>query len=233
LAGAFFALDMSFWHYGLVMTSVANATVLCNLTPVVVTLFAWLVWKERPRAAFVLALALAIVGAVAMGLGAPAGQGSNPLLGDLFSLSVTLWYSGYFLAVQRARRTAGALQVTLWASLAGVPLMALAALLLGEDMLPSTALGWAACVGLGFTHVVGQGGVAWALGRLPAALTAVTILVQPIVAALLGWLVFGEALAPLQALGGALVLGAVLLAQASTAKTKTGAEAKAAAPVET
>jgi drug/metabolite transporter (DMT)-like permease len=216
---------------------VANATVLCNLTPVVVTLFAWLVWKERPRAAFVLALMLAIGGAVAMGMGAPPGQGTNPLLGDLFSLSVTLWYSGYFLAVQTARRTAGAMQVTLWASLAGVPLMALAAVVLREDMLPSSALGWAACVGLGFTHVAGQGGVAWALGRLPASLTAVTILVQPIVAAVLGWMVFGETLGPVQALGGALVLGAVVLAQASSrarpVDTKTGAEAKAAAPVET
>ena len=49
LAGLFFALDLSFWHYGIVMTSVANATVLCNLTPVVVTLVGWFVFRERPR----------------------------------------------------------------------------------------------------------------------------------------------------------------------------------------
>ncbi|RZI98466.1 MAG: EamA/RhaT family transporter, partial [Brevundimonas sp.] len=58
LAGAFFALDMTFWHYALNLTSIANATVLCNLTPVVVTGFAWLVLKERPRNLFLLALVL-------------------------------------------------------------------------------------------------------------------------------------------------------------------------------
>ena len=103
LAGLFFALDLSFWHYGIVMTSVANATVLCNLTPVVVTLFGWIVLKETPHRLFLLALALAMGGAFAMAAGADGGQGTNPPLGDLFSLSVAVWYSGYFLAVKAAR----------------------------------------------------------------------------------------------------------------------------------
>ncbi|MEJ0065988.1 MAG: EamA family transporter [Caulobacteraceae bacterium] len=38
LAGVFFALDLACWHYGIRYTSVANATVLPNLTPVLVTL---------------------------------------------------------------------------------------------------------------------------------------------------------------------------------------------------
>ena len=215
LAGLFFALDLSFWHYGIVMTSVANATVLCNLTPVVVTLFAWLVMKERPGRLFVVALALSLLGAFAMAAGASGTQGSNPLLGDLFSLSVALWYSGYFLAVQRARTSAGAMRITFWATLVGVPLLGGVALILGEDMVPATAAGWAACVGLGVMHVFGQGGVAWALGRLPASVTAVTILIQPIVAALLGWWIFGETLTPVQAAGGALVMAAIVLAQRS------------------
>lgn len=218
LAGLFFALDLSFWHYGIVMTSVANATVLCNLTPVVVTLFAWLVLKERPGRLFVVALGLALAGAFAMAAGANGQQGSNPLLGDLFSLSVAVWYSGYFLAVQRARTSAGAMRVTFWATLVGVPLLGGVALILGEVMIPATAAGWAACVGLGVMHVFGQGGVAWALGRLPASVTAVTILIQPIVAALLGWWIFGETLTPVQAAGGALVLAAIVLAQRSRPK---------------
>ena len=78
LAGLFFALDLSFWHYGIVMTSVANATVLCNLTPVVVTLFGWIVFKERPARLFILAIALAMSGAFAMAAGASGAQGPTP-----------------------------------------------------------------------------------------------------------------------------------------------------------
>ena len=87
------------------------------------------------------------------------------------------------------------------------------------------------CAGLGAVHVAGQGGVAWALGKLPAALTAVTILVQPVVAGLLSWAVFKETLTPLQLLGGAVVLAAIVLAQWSAAAKEKGAEAEAAAPV--
>ena len=220
LAGLFFVLDLGFWHYGIVMTSVANATVLCNLTPVVVTLFGWIVFRETPARLFILALALAMGGAFAMAAGANGQQGTNPLLGDLFSLSVALWYSGYFLAVKAARNTAGAMQVTLWATLMGAPLLLVVALLLGEDVVPATAAGWGACVAMGLVHVLGQGGVAWALGKLPASITAVTILIQPVVAALLGWWIFGETLTPIQALGGALVLGAIVMAQLSTRRPK-------------
>jgi drug/metabolite transporter (DMT)-like permease len=231
LAGLFFVLDLGFWHYGIVMTSVANATTLCNLTPVVVTAFAWIVWGQQPGRTFLFALALAMAGAFAMAAGADGGQGTNPLLGDVFSLSVAVWYAGYFLAVQAARRTAGAMRVTLWATALGLPLLLGAAVLLKEDLTPETAGGWGALVGLGVMHVVGQGGVAWALGRLPASVTAVTILVQPVVAAILGWILFAEALTPVQALGGALVLGAIVLAQRSTRpRTKAGAEPESPAP---
>lgn len=231
LAGLFFALDMSFWHYGLVMTSVANATVLCNLTPVVVTAFAWLVLKEKPKRLFLLALVLAMVGAAAMALGADASGAARQrsLLGDGLSLMVTVWYASYFLCIQRARRTASATRVMLWSTLAGVPLMLIAALLMREQIIPAGPGGWAACVGLGLVHVAGQGGVAWALGKLPAALTAVTVLVQPVVAGVLGWLVFAETLTAVQLIGGATVLAAVVLAQRSAA-TKKGAAAEAIAP---
>lgn len=229
LAGLFFALDLSFWHYGIVMTSVANATVLCNLTPVVVTLFGWFVLKEPPHRLFLVALALAMGGAFAMAAGADGGQGTNPLLGDLFSLSVAVWYSGYFLAVKAARATAGAMRITFWATLLGAPLLLLVAAGLGEDIIPASLAGWAACVAMGVMHVFGQGGVAWALGRLPASVTAVTILIQPVVAALLGWLVFGETLTQIQAMGGVLVLAAVVLAQRSAQKKTDAGDAPAPA----
>ncbi|GAA0648619.1 DMT family transporter [Brevundimonas lenta] len=230
LAGLFFVLDLSFWHYGIVMTSVANATVLCNLTPVVVTLFGWFVYRERPKALFVAAIALAMIGAFAMSAGADGNQGSNPRLGDLFSLSVALWYAGYFLAVKAARRTAGAMRVMLWSTGLGLPLLLVVSLVLREDLTPETWHGWAACVAMGVMHVVGQGGVAWSLGKLPASLTAVTILIQPVVAAGLGWLIFHETMTPVQMVGGAVVLAAIVLAQWASAQKK-GAEAEAAAPV--
>jgi drug/metabolite transporter (DMT)-like permease len=68
-------------------------------------------------------------------------------------------------------------------------------------------------------HVTGQGSIAWALGKLPTALTAVVVLVQPVTAALLGWVIFHEAIGPLQAVGGLMALAGVALAQAAPQPT--------------
>ena len=77
---------------------------------------------------------------------------------------------------------------------------------------------------LGFPVALTQGPELGGIVNLPA------IFIIAVVAGLLGWLVFGETLTPIQALGGALVLGAVVLAQVS-ARKKTGAPAEADAPV--
>ena len=244
-AALFFVLDLSFWHYSIAMTSVANATVLTNLTPVVVTLAAWLLLRERPKGLFVVALAVAVAGALAMSLGADGRQGSNPRLGDVFALVTALWYAGYFLVVKQARGESSAGRIMLWSTALGAPLLLAVAAVLREPLWPGSWGGWAACGGLGLVHVAGQGGVAWSLGRLPAALTSVTVLLQPVVAAILGWILFAEHMTAPQLAGGAAVLAGVVLAQLSSGRVgsggpggpttaatqqKKGAEAEAAAP---
>ncbi|MHB8283428.1 MAG: DMT family transporter [Caulobacteraceae bacterium] len=219
IAGVMFAADLLCWHYGLHLTSVANATVLANLTPVVITVFAWLVFKEQPARLFLAALTLAVGGAATMALAEHGGgghEGSNPLLGDALSTITTLWYGGYFLAVRQARKTAGVMTIMIWSTAVGVPLMLVAAILLGEPILPTAASGWLACIGLGLVHVGGQGCIAWSLGRLSAALAAIVMLVQPIVAALLGWALLGEPVSWLQAAGAGVALAGICPAQLST-----------------
>jgi drug/metabolite transporter (DMT)-like permease len=219
LAGLAFALDLGFWHYAIAFTSVVNATVLTNLTPVVVTAVAWIFFRQRPASLFLLAVALAVGGAWTMAVGRGAhAPGANPPLGDALALTTALWYALYFLAVSTARRTVSATRIMFWSGLVGAPLLLIASQLMGEPLLPATPVGWAACAGLGLMHVAGQGAIAWALGRLPAATASVVVLVQPVVAAILGWLLFAEALGPWQALGGAVALAGVVLAQAVSRK---------------
>ncbi|WP_333587102.1 DMT family transporter [Phenylobacterium sp.] len=213
IAGAMFALDLGFWHYGIALTSVANATVLTNLTPVVVTAFAWIFLAQKPRKLFLLAVGLAIGGAGLMAAARGGAAGPSPGWGNAAAALTALWYAFYFLAVSAARRTEAATRIMFWSSLTGAPLLLLAALALGEPILPGSLGGWAACAGLGLLHVAGQGSIAWALGRLPPATASVVVLIQPLVAAIAGWILFAEALGPLQALGGAITLGGVALAQ--------------------
>lgn len=213
-AGVFFALDLAFWHYGIHLTSVANATVLANLTPIVVTAAGWWLFRERPARAFLIGLALGAAGAAGMALGAgETPPGLNPPLGDTLSILTTVWYACYFLAVRQVRRTHGAMAVMFWSTLAGAVVLPIAMFGLGEDILPTTMIGWSACAGLALMHLLGQGAIAWALGRLPAAAVAVVLFVQPVAAAALAWVLFAEAIAPIQGLGAVVALVGVAIAQ--------------------
>jgi drug/metabolite transporter (DMT)-like permease len=225
LAGLFFALDLGFWHYGVKFTTVANATILANLSPVVVTAAAWLMLGERPRKTFLMGLALAVVGVWAIAAARGGGEGINPSLGDGLSITTAAWYAGYMLCVRKLRAEQTASEVMLWSTIVGAPLILAAALLLRERIIPPTLGGWGACIGLGVVHVVGQGCIAWALGRLPAATASVVILVQPVLTAILAWLIFAEAMGPLQMLGGAAALAGVVIAQLAAARAPDPATA--------
>jgi drug/metabolite transporter (DMT)-like permease len=225
-AGLFFACDLSLWHYSIVLTSVANATVLANLTPIVVTIAGWWFLRERPGRLFIAGLVLGVAGAITIALahrsGAPVGL--NPPLGDLFAVGTTLWYAAYFLVVRQARGRAGAAAIMFWSSAVGVAILAVLMLVLREDVIPASLGGWAACVGLALVHVFGQGAIAWALGRLPAATTSVVVLIQPVVAALVAWMLFAEIITPMQAVGAAVALAGVAIAQWASARQTAAAQ---------
>lgn len=227
MAGILFAADLGAWHYGIAFTSVTNATVLSNATPLVVVIVGWLLFRERPTRGFIVALALALGGALTMALAkGSGGLGTNPPLGNALSLLTALFYGLYFVTIRAARKRAATSALMLWSSAAGIPLLLAASLALGEHVLPATPAGWPFCIGLGVMHVCGQGAIAWALGRLPASTTSVVVLVQPVVAALLGLVLFGERIVPLQALGAVIVLAGVVLVQRGLAAAQK-AEAEA------
>ena len=213
IAGVFFGLDLIFWHTSIALTSVANATLLANLTPIAVVLFYWLVMKRRPASRFLLGAALALSGATGLALGgaSPAGDGSG-LVGDLYGVMTAVVYAGYLLAVERARTSVRGLQVALTSSAVAMVITGGVALASGEIFWPASGSGWAVVAALALLcHVLGQGGIIWALGQLPASLSSVVILVQPVVAAGLGWLWLGESLGPVDILFAALVLGGILI----------------------
>jgi drug/metabolite transporter (DMT)-like permease len=220
-AGVLFAIDIGVWHYAVRYTSVTNATVLSNTTPVVVTFVAWVVFKEKPTWGFVGALALALTGAFVMAAAkGSGGQGSAPILGDLMSLAAALFYGGYFVVIRLARRVGrSTAHLMLWTSVAAAPTLLIAALVLHERVIPLGMAGWIACLALGVMHASGQGAIAWALGRLPASLTSVVVLVQPVAAAILGWLMFSERVSWMQGLGAVILLAGVVVAQRATHST--------------
>ncbi|MFN3911492.1 DMT family transporter [Hyphomonas sp.] len=222
LAGTCFALDIALWHTALTYTSVSNATFLVNLGNVAVGIAAWLVLRERPTAIWFIAALVALAGAAALSLGG-AARAPSAIGGDLLALSAAAFVAGYMLFSKLARRTLSGLHAIFWLTVVEAVVAAALMLATGQDFLPETLKGFAAPLGLAlFVQVGGQGLIITGLGRTPAALAGVLVLIQPVVAAAVSWRLFHEPLTALQAAGGAAILVAVWLAQQ---KQKAPAEA--------
>ncbi|MDH3592595.1 MAG: DMT family transporter, partial [Planctomycetota bacterium] len=189
------------------LTSVANATLLANFAPVFVTLGGWLVFKRRFGPLFLAGLVVALGGLVLL-------LGAHPSVGDLLGLLTAVFYASYILSVGRLREEFATGTIMLWSAATAAALLLPVSLLSGEVFWPATARAWAVLAGLALvSHVGGQGLIAYALAHLPAAFSSVTLLVQPVMAALLAWLFFAEALTPSQALGGVIVLAGIVTAR--------------------
>lgn len=213
-AGAAFAGDLAFWHWSIKFTSVANSTLLANLASIFVTLAVWLVWRQRPSGLFLTGLATALAG-VAMLVRTSLEFSPTGLLGDALGVITAMFYAWYLLSVKDVRdlgiATVRLMAVTTTITTAFLLPVALAS---GESLMPVTEIGWLKLLGLAWiSHSAGQGLIAYALAHLPAAFSSVSLLFQPVMAALFAWLLLGEPLVALQVAGGVVVLAGIYLAR--------------------
>ena len=213
MAGTFFSLDMALWHWGLTLTTVSNATFIVNLGNVSVGFMAWLFLKERPTNIWFVAILLAVAGAAALSLGGDVG-GKGNLRGDLLALGAALLVSGYMLCSKLARRTLGGIETIFWLTLVEICVASVIVGVSGEAFLPDDLGGFRAPLFLALVvQVVGQGLIITGLGRTPAAIAGVVVIVQPVVAAAISWSLFDEPLTALQAGGALAILTGVWLSQ--------------------
>lgn len=223
LAGLFFAGDLFFWHLSILATTVANATFFATTAPIWVALGAWLFLSERITAKTLLGLALCIAGGFAL-IGQSYGSAPQNLTGDLFGIVTAVFFGLYILALRKARGAMGAARLTFLSTAVTAAVLFVVAILFDSAFLPRSLPGIAALLGLALiSQVGGQGLLAVALGTLPATFSAMVIFIEAIAAAAFAWIVLGEALGPLQALGGALILGGIFLARPRPAPPTTGA----------
>lgn len=210
--GIAFAADLYFWHLALLKTSVAAATLEANLAPLVMVLLAWLVFRERVSRRALAGIALALAGVVLVIAPKFQGGGHGSLAGDALGIATAFFYGVYLLTVARLRADRGTGSLMFWSTL--VSAIALLPVALTEPFLPDTVRGLATLVGLAFVaQFLGQGLIAFALAHLPTAFGATGLYVQPVASAVYAWWLLGEALAPIQLVGGALVLAAIALAR--------------------
>jgi drug/metabolite transporter (DMT)-like permease len=197
-------------------TSIVNATLIPALQPALVLLVASRMFGERRTRTDLVYAAIAFAGVVAVVAGA--GATGSTTEGDLLAVANLLVFTGYFLFAKRVRED----DVHSWSLLAAVfvdttLVIVPWALLVGTDVGAMHGTDWLLIVGLVLVPgMVGHGFMTWAHHYVDVTITSMLTLANPVVSIVGAWLIFSEALEPLQIAGTVVVLlalGAILRRQ--------------------
>jgi drug/metabolite transporter (DMT)-like permease len=228
IAGVFFAGDLLSWHHAVDQVGAGLATVLGNLQVIVVAFVAWLVFAERPPRTVLFGLPFVLAGVVLIsGIVGQGAYGANPALGAALGIVTALAYAGYLLIIRRGsndlRRPAGPVAIST-ASTAVVAIVF--GLAVGQfDPVPSwPSHGWLALVGI-TSQSIGYLVISISLPRLPAALTSIILLAQPVATVFLARVLLDEAPSPEQLLGVALVIAGIGVATIPVGRLRDRARA--------
>lgn len=208
LAGVAFAADLASWHVGIGYTTLANSTLFGNCAVLIFPIYGFVVARTWPSRMQALALALAAMGAALL-MGRSASLSTKNLVGDLFCLLAGVLYAIYFILMARVRERLAPMPALALSSLASIPPLFLLALGLGEQIWPGNW--WPLFAMAVVSQLIGQGCMIYALGHLTPLVIGIGLLIQPIVAAALGWVVFDERLAAADAVGAIFVALALVL----------------------
>ncbi|MDO8484331.1 MAG: DMT family transporter [Candidatus Limnocylindrales bacterium] len=231
IAGLFFAGDLLLWHHAIEAVGAGLATVLGNLQVIIVGIVAWLLLGERPSRATLLALPVVLVGVVLISgaIGADA-YGADPALGVVLGIGTALCYAGYLLVIRRGlrdpRRPAGPVAVA-------TVFVALAASIVGgvggdlDPAPPLESLAWLAILGV-TSQSAGYLLISISLPRLPAVITSIILLAQPVMTVILSVILLGEAPSSTQLLGVVFVIGGIAAATLPIARIRDGLAASRA-----
>jgi drug/metabolite transporter (DMT)-like permease len=214
-AGVMFAADLTFWHHSIEAVGAGLATVLGNIQVVLVGLLAWAFLGERPDNRALAAIPVVFAGVVLIsGVVGEGAYGDDPLMGVIFGLLTAITYALFILILRQGnldvRRPAGPL---FDATLGGAVFSALGGIMVGDIQwapgLESQA--WLVLLALS-SQVLGWLLISVSLPRLPALLTSIVLMLQPVSTVFLAALLLSEAPSSVQLAGVAIVIAGVAVA---------------------
>jgi drug/metabolite transporter (DMT)-like permease len=212
LPGILFGLSFLSGFASVKMTSIANATLITTVQPILVLFVAPKLFGERIRARQLLYSAFSMAGVLLVVLAAASTSGAK-LSGDLMALLNVVIWTVYFI-LSKKRRVAGIhswsylAAVFLWASFFILPFGVVAS----NDLGAMESLDWVYVVAMAIgPGLVGHGLMTWAQSHVDVTLASLLGLMSPVISTVAAWFVFGESLTPWQIVGAAVVLSFLAL----------------------
>ncbi len=217
-ASGFFGVTLYFFFEtrGIRLTSASNAALIIATIPVFTVAAEYVFFRHPIRWVQGVGIALSVVGVYLL-VGRGGARAPRQLEGNLSMLGACLSWVAYVaisrrLHAQPALQARRGLSLTAWQNLIGAALMTPLALAERSEWSAAGAVVWLNILYLGiFCSAAGYFLYQYALARLGAVAVVAYVNLIPVVGALGGLLVLGEALGPLQIAGGLVVIGGVFL----------------------
>ena len=207
LPGVLFALSMITGFASVKMTSIANATLITTIQPVLVLFVAPKMFGEKLRPRQILYSACALAGVLVVVLAAASTSGAH-LTGDLLSVAnVTIWTSYFVLS--KKRRLAG---VHSWSFLSAVFIWSAVVVLpygffVSNDLGDMTNGDWGRIIAMAVgPGIVGHGLMTWAQSHVDVTLASLLGLLSPVISTALAWAILDQSLTLWQSGGAVAVL---------------------------
>jgi len=208
IGGLCFAGDLASWHIGILKTQLANATLFGNSATLFYPVYGFLIARAWPSRTQGFALLLALVGAGLL-MGRSTQIAPTHLAGDLLCLLAGILYTVYFATMAKARDTMAPIPALALSTLASVLPLLIFANLLGEQVMPHN---WTPLVLMALSsQIIGQGLMIFALGQMSPMVIGIALLTQPVMAATIGWIGYGERLDGVDMIGAVAVAVALVL----------------------
>lgn len=208
LSGLFFAADLAAWHIGILQTKLANSNLLANAASFLFPIYGFFVARMAPSGVQAAAFVLAGFG-VALLMGRSFELSPQYFMGDILSFAAGVFYTAYLIVIDRVRRNLAQWSVLFWTTLSCTLPLLLFALWRGENVWPHA---WGSLLLLAlFSQVIGQGLTTYVIGRISPLMIGLALLLQPIVAAAIGYVRYDEKMGWLDLAGAALIATALLL----------------------
>jgi drug/metabolite transporter (DMT)-like permease len=195
VTGTAATVSLLLWTWSLSETSVANVALLSNLNPIFVGLAGYFLFGQKFDRRFVIGL-VAFISAV--------------------------FIATYLILIEKLQGRFSTSTIMMWRC--GITTTFLLPLLpfIEDRLLPQTQNGWLLIIFQAlFCQVLGQGLLAYSLSKLSSGVVAITLLLEPIIASIFAWFIFGEQITLADWICFVVVLGGVYLAQSSKAAIKT------------
>ncbi|MEH2197318.1 DMT family transporter [Nostoc sp.] len=209
------------WTWSLTQTGAANANALGSLNPLFTTLGGWLFFNQIFGRKFIIGLILAMLGAIAVGF-EDLLRSNNNFTGDAVALISSIFYAANFLLIEQIRNKFSIITILVWRCVIATSLMIPVVLIFEKQVFPVSLSGWLVVFALAaICEALGHGLIVYSLKTFSSGFISLLLLLNPVIVAILAWIVFSEKLSIFNLLGLVLILGGIYLGISSKESTKS------------